>query len=109
MSDILDYFPERIVTEPNSGCWLWIGTLTQGYGRTPLHEGTRILAHRLSWEISNARPIPDDRCIDHLCCVKACVNPTHLEAVTLRENIHRYLAAHLGVQRSPNPEHCING
>jgi hypothetical protein len=72
------------------GCWLWMGPINQmGYGRAT-HRGRRQLAHRVAFELTNG-PVPDGLVLDHLCRVKACVNPAHLEAVTNRENVRRGL------------------
>lgn len=69
-------------------CWLWIASLsTPGYGQ--MKVGPKVLqAHRISYEIARG-PIPEGLVIDHLCRVPACVNPSHLEAVTQRENMLR--------------------
>ncbi len=75
---------ERVLPEPNSGCWLWMGRgHSQGYGR--LGES---FAHRLSYETFKG-PIPEGLQIDHLCRVRLCVNPAHLEAVEWHENWRR--------------------
>jgi Flp pilus assembly pilin Flp len=68
--------------------WLWRGSLaTKGYGRLRL-DGVKVLAHRASYE-AYVGPIPEGLTIDHLCRVRACVKPAHLEAVTMRENVLR--------------------
>lgn len=74
--------------EPTTGCWLWMGRREKkGYGS--LHSnGTSYKAHRVSYELVKG-PIPAGLEIDHLCRVRCCVNPDHLEAVTHRENIRR--------------------
>jgi hypothetical protein len=85
----------RVAKNGPGGCWLWTGTeLTNGYGkiatrRTPTASGTR-LAHRVSWELARGL-IDEDLVLDHLCRVKLCVNPDHLEPVVLRENVRRGL------------------
>jgi hypothetical protein len=84
--------PERIATriapEPNTGCWLWLGSYSHnGYGQVWFNGGN-LRAHRVFWEDENG-PIPDGLELDHLCKVRCCVNPAHLEAVTRKENIRR--------------------
>lgn len=70
-------------------CWLWTGSLqSRGYGCVGF-GGKRYLAHRLAYEWL-VGPIPDGLTIDHLCRVKACVNPAHLEPVTGAENTRRH-------------------
>ena len=65
-------------------CWIWRGSLNQnGYGR----DGNG-MAHRSYYERAHG-PIPEGHTIDHLCRERACVNPDHLEAVTLKENTRR--------------------
>jgi hypothetical protein len=69
------------------GCWEWTGTINNvGYGS--LSDGESNLAHRFAYELLVA-PIPDGLQIDHLCNVRNCVNPAHLEAVTAQENMRR--------------------
>lgn len=80
---------ERLYTpEPNSGCWLWTGgTTTAGYGIF-LKDGKSTTAHRASYELFVGE-IPEGFDVDHLCRVRCCVNPDHLEAVTRKENLIR--------------------
>lgn len=51
-------------------------------------DGATSLAHRNSYE-SFKGPIPNGLHIDHKCRVRSCVNPDHLEAVTVQENNRR--------------------
>lgn len=81
----------RIEPEPNTGCWLWTGRQNrQGYGsvRIPGSDGHCTMAHRLVYSRLRGA-IPNGLTLDHLCRVKSCVNPNHLEPVTLRVNIER--------------------
>jgi len=59
----------------------------QGYGQFWL-DGTNCAAHRVAYE-HWIGPIPDGMVIDHLCRIRTCVNPFHLEVVTPRENWRR--------------------
>lgn len=74
------------VTE--DGCWIWTGAIdATGYGRF-LHNGKVTLTHRLAYELL-VGPIPVGLEIDHLCRVRACLAPSHLEAVTHAVNVAR--------------------
>ena len=78
----------KIEPEPNTGCWLWTGTLNgRGYGLIKF-DGRNIYAHRYVFE-RLVGPIPPGLELDHLCKVHCCVNPTHLEPTTHRENCLR--------------------
>lgn len=67
-------------------CWLWIGNLnSRGYAMFTLGPRPSKLAHRVAYEWAHG-PIPDGLQIDHLCRIRKCVNPAHLEAVSSREN-----------------------
>ena len=74
-------------------CWLWVGLTVEGYGRFWIGPrpgmATRFTpAHRWSYE-RYVGLIPEGLHIDHLCRVRNCVRPTHLEPVTNRENLLR--------------------
>lgn len=65
-------------------CWLWTGYRNRdGYG---VYRGK--LAHRITY-LAAKGPYPPGTVTDHLCRVRHCVNPEHLEAVTIGENIRR--------------------
>lgn len=72
-------------------CWLWTAALNQnGYGRFLVAPNPPVMsqAHRFAYELLRG-PIPDGLSLDHLCRVRNCVNPDHLEPVTQRTNVLR--------------------
>ena len=78
-------------TSPNAnGCWVWVGSVDPaGYGKVYIGErATMRYAHRVSYELFVGE-IPPGLTVDHLCRNRSCVNPEHLEVVTLRENVLR--------------------
>jgi hypothetical protein len=74
------------------GCWIWqLARNSGGYGvKWDRQERRLVLAHRWHFERLNG-PISDGLQVDHLCKVRLCVNPAHLEAVTPRVNNERKL------------------
>lgn len=82
-----DHFLAKVVKTKD--CWVYVGRAYQGYGvyEDPA-DGRRGYAHRWSYERFVA-PIPDGLVIDHLCNVKRCVRPDHLEVVEIAENTRR--------------------
>lgn len=69
-------------------CWIWTGARTgSGYGNFRVGD-TVVVAHRYAWE-NLVGPIPEGMVLDHLCRVRCCVNPEHLEVVTVAENTLR--------------------
>jgi len=73
-------------------CWQWTaGVISTGYGMFHRSKTKGVLAHRYAYELLIG-PIPDGLVIDHLCRNRRCVNPAHLEAVTMRVNTRRGLS-----------------
>ncbi len=87
---IRERFDAAVSPEPNTGCWLWTRSLaTSGYGVIGVGgRGVQEMAHRVSYRLFVGE-IPDGLHIDHLCRVRCCVNPLHLEAVSVVENLAR--------------------
>jgi hypothetical protein len=77
------------VVEDEHGCWLFMGVRSQGYGQITLPGIPRkAYAHRVSYEFFIA-DIPAGLELDHLCRVRECCNPWHLEPVDHATNVHR--------------------
>lgn len=77
--------------EPQGECWRWTQRPNKdGYGRLSLpgRRGGSVAAYRFSYEYHRAE-IPEGLHLDHLCRNPICVNPWHLEPVTLEENNRR--------------------
>lgn len=96
---------------PDLECWTWDGGLDRyGYAAFTVGRGQRkryrLLAHRVSYLLL-AGAIPDGLTLDHLCRNRACLNPAHLEPVTIRENTRRspIAPASLNAMRT----HCPSG
>lgn len=95
------------VTRSNS-CWLWNGSTSRGYGLFALVvNGQRrtMQAHRYAY-IEECGPIPDGLQLDHLCRVRNCVRPSHMDPVDNRTNSLRgFGVSALNVRKT----HCIHG
>lgn len=90
-------------------CWLWKGCsrgkyLKQRYGQ--FWNGTKVeLAHRYSYR-NTVGEIPQGLVLDHICRTTLCVRPSHLRAVTNRENI---LSGEGACARFRRRTHCKRG
>lgn len=104
----LDDLFDRASPEPMSGCWLWEGAnKSTAYGRIS-YQGRNDYAHRVAVLLSG-RTIPPGMEVDHLCRVRCCINPGHLEVVTAAENIRRGQTGQVHAQRMAALTHCNRG
>ncbi len=100
-------FWSRIKVDEND-CWLWQGKLNDaGYGRIKVGKKD-VRVHRLSYECYKSE-IPEGLVLDHLCRVRNCANPDHLEPVTKGENTKRGNAAAKVKKFHENKTHCPQG
>jgi hypothetical protein len=90
-----------------SGCWIWTGAIADtGYGIFNFGASGTSNTHRISyrWLVG---PIPDGMHLDHLCRVRACCNPAHLEPVAPVENSRR--GKMIGYDHPNAPTTCGRG
>jgi hypothetical protein len=106
----------RVRKEPNGGCWLWPGSLdSKGYAHTGYSIDGKTYDARLHqlFYTRFAGPVGEGLELDHLCRVRACCNPDHLEAVSHQENTRRGEAGGLRnrgpVWENSQKSHCKNG
>jgi hypothetical protein len=97
-------FLAKISPEPNTGCWLWAASWnTTGYGNfwweKRCHTAHRFIYERLFGS-------QDGNEIDHLCRTPCCVNPVHLESVTVKVNNDRRIGLGKGNRKKT---HCRFG
>lgn len=95
------FFWSRV--QKTESCWSWTGAFFRaGYGVIVV-EKKHMSAHRYSFLLQNGY-LP--KCIDHVCRNRACVNPTHLEDVSQRENVLRGDAP---AAKNARKSHCKRG
>jgi hypothetical protein len=81
-------------------CWIWQLALSDdGYGQVTV-DTRHLQAHRFYYE-QRFGPIPDGLLLDHLCRVRCCVNPDHLEPVSTLVNTRRGLNCKLSPDDIP--------
>ena len=86
----------RLIIEPETGCLIWPGACnSDGYGHM-FTAGRPQHVHRLMYEMFSA-PVPAGMELDHLCRVRHCASPAHLEPVTHAENNRRAAASRKAV------------
>lgn len=101
----LERLTECSIPEPNSGCWLWLGTTNDdGYGRMTIRRKA-IGAHRISFELL-CHPIPKGMHVLHKCDVRSCVNPDHLFLGTNLDNMADKMAKG---REAKGPNHKVKG
>jgi hypothetical protein len=89
-------------------CWLWLGAISHGYGAFGVGRNKVKRAHRVAYELVKGG-IPNGLEPDHLCRVRSCVNPDHLEPVTRLVNIMRGAGPRMTRVRRAAVVKCVNG
>lgn len=90
-------FNQKVIQ--TSTCWNWSGHKNRGGYSVLWFDGKNRYAHRISYNLFKGK-IKKGFCIDHLCRNRECVNPNHLEMVTIKTNVNRGLS---------KKTHCKNG
>lgn len=101
----------RRIEHDHFGCWLFVGCRdSNGYGnvRAQGGRGSTLKAHRVVYEHFRGK-IPDGKELDHLCRVRHCVNPDHLDPVTRQEHVLRGLRNQNTAKLTCNAGHLLSG
>ena len=102
----LEKFWSLVLLPQGDGCWGWRGSVAgNGYASLSV-DGERVYAHRFAYVMTFGE-IPEGLEIDHLCRNRWCVRPSHLEAVTHRENVRRSPVALAAI--NARKERCLRG
>jgi len=94
---VIKRFCSKIIYNIFTGCWDWIGENYKGYGEFS-YKGKTWRAHRFTYSFFRGELIKGMQ-LDHICCSPKCVNPYHLQQITIQEH------AKITVQRRKDPNH----
>jgi hypothetical protein len=108
VASLSNRFHAKFKVDPDSGCWLWTGSINGGYGHMGLWPRYRGLAkaHRVSWQLYRGE-VPEGALVLHRCNVRRCVNPDHLYLGTPKDNAQD--ALHSGTLYKPDNRGARHG
>lgn len=118
-NSLLDRIMDKVEMVTESGCWLWTARLDDGgYGLIGFYDpiayhnsgkkSVQKRAHVAAYELLIGT-IPSGMELDHVCRVRCCVNPYHLEPVTHAENVRRGISGIVNGARMRAKTHCPRG
>lgn len=104
MSDILDALNKHTTKDSVTDCWLFTGSLTNGYGKITLNGQSQWI-HRLSAHLYLEYDLTDKVFqVNHRCKNRNCWNPAHLYVGTQQQNVQETTTG-----RHAPKTHCIRG
>lgn len=107
---LAERFWDKVDQRGPDECWEWQAfRLPGGYGKIAADRvrgepKVSLTAHRVAWEFTNGRPVPDGMRVCHRCDNPPCCNPAHLFLGTAKENTRDMLskARHCHGERYPH-------
>lgn len=105
---IQERIEKRLVID-TSGCWIWMGGTSHGYGHIKINGKTKKV-HRVMWELTNG-PIPEGIFVLHTCDIPECANPDHLFLGTHTDNMRDMIkkGRKSPIVRNTGITHCKHG
>lgn len=104
---IEQHLQEYVFPEPNTGCWLWAGPMSnKGYGVLNINY-KQYRAHRAVYSYYKEVELAPDTYLCHTCDNKLCVNPDHLFEGTTQDNMDDMVSKNRQAKGSKNGGHKL--